>query len=244
MSGVKSKKSVLLMLLTVLLCATPLACTFTVPGGKKPVELSGMSQTPERTSIYRHGDWIIARASLHNHTVYSDGCRTPEDLLELARVQGMAILAYTDHREGKICMGKNKLVCAQTGGVESVGYHAYYDHLEKIQEKAREQDMIVTKGVEVSSPYFFNNGKFPSIVLRGQFKHFTVYSIQDPQVLADMPVSREISIFKPQPIPGDTPYQEFVDYIIGKGGIVHAVHVESQQDDWLGPVHVLTPAPI
>jgi hypothetical protein len=49
---------------------------------------------------------------------------------------------------------------------------------------------------------------------------------------------------RPEPSPGDTPYQQFVDYITDHGGIVHAVHVESAQDEWLGAVHILTPAPI
>jgi len=219
------------------------ACTISIPK-RKPVDLEVAGRAPERTPIYEHNGWTIARASLHNHTIYSDGCRTPEDLLELARMQGMAVLAYTDHREGKMCLGKNKMLCVQTGGVEKVGYRAYYEMLSEIQKMAAAQDMIVTRGVEVSSPYFFNNGKFPHLVIRGQYKHFTVYDIQDPSIYDDMPLKRHITVWKPEPVVGDVPYQEFIDYVVDNGGIVHAVHVESEQDDWLGPVHVLTPAPV
>jgi len=216
------------------------ACAIKVPKGR-PVALDNRGAEPERVAKYEHAGWTIARATLHNHTVYSDGCRTPEDLLELARIQGIAVLAYNDHREGTMCI--KPLLCADAGGVESAGYDKYFDHLRDIQELAREQDMIALKGVEVSSPYFYNNGKFPHIVIRGQFQHFTVYGIEDPEILDNMPVSHDMTL-SPQPFPGDTPYQEFVDYIHDNGGIVHAVHPESVQDDWLGTVHVLTPAPV
>ncbi|HUT55640.1 MAG TPA: PHP domain-containing protein [bacterium] len=208
---------------------------------KKPVALEAGAGAPERTPKYEHAGWTIARASLHNHTIYSDGKRTPEDLLELARRQGMAILAITDHREGEIKM--DGVLRAQAGGVEKVGYEAYYQRLGQVQAAARGEDMIVIKGVEVSPPYLYNAGKFPALVIAGQYNHFTVYDVPDPAVLAAMPVSHEIN-FRPEPSPGDTPYQQFVDYIADHGGIVHAVHAESAQDEWIGTTHVLTPAPV
>jgi hypothetical protein len=197
---------------------------------------------PERVPIYEHAGWTVARASFHNHTIYSDGAHTPEDLLELARQQGMAVLAYNDHREGKICM--DGVLCVQAGGVEKVGYDAYFDHLSKIQETAEDQNMIVTRGIEVSSPYLYNAGKFPHIVIVGQFRHFTVYDIEDTKIFNEMPARRKIESLKPETDPGDEPYQKFVDYIVDHGGIVHAVHVELSDDSWLGTIHVLTPPPL
>ena len=214
----------------------------TIPlGGGKAIPLDPAPAAVERTPVYHEAGWIIARGSIHNHTIYSDGQRTPEDLLELARRQGMAVLAYTDHREGKFCLGQR--VCVQTGGVEKVGYSAYYDHLRRMQAEAEKQGMIALKGVEVSSPYMFNLGRFPHIVLVGQFRHFTVYAVEDPAVLEAMPARRMVKR-KPEPFPGPKPYQEFVDYITDHGGIVHAAHVESPQDEWMGPAHVVTPPPI
>ena len=215
-------------------------CTISLPKGKA-VALDSVPGQPERTPRYDSPGWIIARGTLHNHTIYSDGCRTAEDLLKLAQAQGMAVLAYNDHREGKFCLGKK--FCVQTGGVEKVGYAAYYQHLRRIQEKAQAQGMIALKGVEVSSPYMANYGKFPRLVLAGQFQHFTVYAIEDPKILEQMPARRGVKL-KPEPIPDDKPFQEFVSYIAEHGGIVHAVHVESGQDEWLGPAHAVTPPPI
>jgi len=208
---------------------------------KKPIPLEKISSEPERTAIYRHDGWTIARASLHNHTIYSDGCRTPEDLLELARMQGMAVLAYTDHREGVVCYGK--MFCGDRGGVESVGYDVYYDHLDEIQETAASYGMIALKGVEVSPPYFRNYGRLPSLFLWGGANHFTVYAIEDPAVLEDMPTRDEIPL-SPETEYDQGPYEEFVKYIHDAGGIVHCVHPEWTSDGWDGTVHSMTIPPI
>jgi len=217
-------------------------CTISL-GKRKPVPLEAPSAAAERTPLYRQGEWIIARGSIHNHTIYSDGCRTPEDLLELARRQGMAVLAYTDHREGKICVGRSKGLCVQAGGVEKYGYDAYYEHIGEIQETASHMGMIVIKGVEISPPVAYNRGKFPHLLIMGQFNHFVVYAVHDPEILANMPVRNSLTL-KPESWPVENPYQKLVDYMNQQGGILHAVHVELDQDDWMGPVHILTPAPV
>src|SRR4030042_4791401 len=63
-------------------------CAISAGLKKRPLGLPPGGPAPERTPRYEHAGWIIARASIHNHTVYSDGCRTPEDLLEMAGRQG------------------------------------------------------------------------------------------------------------------------------------------------------------
>ncbi len=211
---------------------------------KDPVPLGPPPSEPERTPIYEDASYIIARASLHNHTTFSDGCRAPEDLLELAERQGMAILSYTDHREGTFCMGSGSRFCVKAGGVEDVGYDVYYERLREIQGMALDRGMIVTKGVEVSPPWMYNRGKAPGFMLEGQNRHFTVYNVEDPEILANMPVRNQLT-FKPEPM-SDVwgPLQEFVDYLDERDAIVHAVHVESDQDDWYGPVHLITQAPV
>ncbi|MFO8057971.1 MAG: PHP domain-containing protein [bacterium] len=215
-------------------------CTISL-GMKKHKELKDWGGEPERARFYQAGEWKVARASLHNHTTWSDGCRKPEELLELARQQGMAILAITDHREGTICMGKG--LCVETGGVENHGYDAYYERLEEIERQAEEEGMILLEGVEVI-PWFYNMGKFPALVLRGLFQHFTVYGVSDAEVLQNMPIRRNFPDFKPEQIPDATHWQEFVDYVNENGGMVHAVHVESDQDEWLGAAHAVTPSPV
>jgi len=193
----------------------------------------------ERTPLYQLDDWTIARASLHNHTIYSDGCRTPEDLLELARRQGMAILAYADHREGDFCVKEGSKFCITFNGIEKVGYETYFDHLNRL--KAESEDIIVIAGIEVM-PWFFNAGHPPNLVITNQNAHFTVYAIEDPQVYYNMPVRRALDDLKPELDPGLQVYQDYVDYIVDNGGIIHAAHVESYQDIWAAKtIHATSP---
>ncbi len=217
-------------------------CTVGIGLKKEPMMLETRGGEPERTPVYEHAGWIIARGSIHNHTTYSDGCREADDLLELARQQGMAVLAYNDHREGKICTGEKGFFCGNPGGVEHYGYSVYFDHLRKIQEKARPHNMIVLKGLEVI-PYFYNYGKAPSLVLDGLQSHFTVYGIEDEKVYEEMPAENTITI-KPSPIPDYAPWQEWVDYILDHGGIVSAAHVEEGDIVWYGPAQGACPPPI
>lgn len=201
----------------------------------KAVPLVGDEAEPH-TPVYNHDGWIVARASMHNHTIYSDGSRTPEHLLELARMSGMAILSYNDHREGDICIGKG--ACLPTNGIEKYGYDVYLDHINRIKESS--DDILVLAGIEVM-PWFYQAGRAPSLVVMNQNFHFTVYDIDDPEVLAKMPARRSVENLKPEKDPGNVPYQEFVDYIADNGGIVHAVHVESNQDRWIaGSVHAVS----
>ena len=225
-----------------LVLAALAGCTLNVGINKKPKAIDTRGAAPSRTPVYRDAGFIIARASMHNHTTYSDGCRTPEDLLELAREQGMAILAFTDHREGRVCGGKSELLCAKVGGVEAHGYDVYFDHLRRVQAAAAAQNMIVLKGLEFF-PYFYNYGKLPALTLEGLQRHFTVYHLDDPAVLLAAPAAHVIT-FKPLPIPDLKPWQDFVDYITSHGGMVHAVHVEDGEDVWYGPAHGAVPPPI
>ena len=239
----KNRRKAFLVLAVVLMaCFCISACVINVGIKKDPLELAVRGQQPERTPIYEHAGWIIARSSLHNHTTYSDGCRTPEDLLELARMQGMSVLSITDHREGKICAGERGVVCARVGGIEDYGYDVYFNHLKKLAAAAQKQGMILLQGVEVF-PWFWNYGKFPALVLDGLQHHFVVYDVYDPKVFENMPARRHITI-SPEPIPDAAPWQRWVDYMLDHGAIVHAVHVEEGEDMWIGPVHGACPPPI
>ncbi len=229
-------------LLAALFMVITAGCVIGIGMKKDRAHLEPDGFKPARTPVYKQGDWIIARASLHNHTIFSDGCRSAEDLLELARRQGMAVLAITDHREGRICTSDSELMCLKPGGIEEYGYDTYFSRLSELQEVAHEQDMLLVKGVEVI-PYFYNYGKAPYLVLDGLQHHFVVYGIEEPQVYADMPARQNISL-DPEPVPTAAPWQRWVDYIVGHGGIIHAAHVEAGEDVWYGSVHGVCPPPI
>ncbi len=202
-----------------------------VPIGDKKL----VSHTPK----YSLGKWTVARASLHNHTVLSDGCRAPADLVKQARLEGMSVLAITDHREGDFCY-KDTNICITFNGIEKIGYEEYFRRLRKL--KRENPDIILLIGIEVM-PWFYNAGKFPHMVITNQNAHFTVYDIHDPEVYENMPARRSLDTLEPELSPGIGPYRKFVSYIKDRGGIVHAVHVESYQDIWTANVIHATSTP-
>jgi hypothetical protein len=229
------------LLLTLLLVVFVAGCSNLIYlTGQKAIPL-GPAGEQERTPIYRYGEWTIARASMHNHTTFSDGVRTPEDLLELARREGIAVLAYNDHREGGIKIKHGPRI--PVNGIErkGVGYNVYFDRLRPLREQSR--DILVLIGAEVN-PFLYNFGKVPYLNIAYQNRHLTVYGIDDPQVFWEMPVWREVDPSPPMPYQDLSHFQEFIDYIRRNGGIVMAAHVESKQDDWVGPVHFFDQPPI
>jgi len=199
------------------------------------------ANTVPRTPIYHQGDWIVARASLHNHSTFSDGVHTPEDLLELAQREGIAIMAVTDHREGGIKIKHGPRI--PVNGIEHFGYPAYFDRLRPLAQQYQEKGMIVLIGAEVNA-YLYNYGKAPHLVVAYQNRHIVMYGIDDPQVFQNMPVWREVSIRKSEHYHGLENFQTFVDYVRDHGGITTAAHVESLEDIWLGPVHFFDGPPI
>lgn len=236
----KDRNSIKALLLAALLAALIAGCAEMIYlTGHKTTPLQPYTGAP-RTPIYHHGPWTIARASLHNHTTFSDGSYSPEDLLSLARQEGMAILSYNDHREGSICFRKG--VCLPINGIERVGYPAYFERLNRV--KAEAKDLIVLIGIE-AIPYLYNAGKAPNFVIFGELSHFTVFGIADPAVYTNMPAIREMRDLRPQAPPPDlAPYQTFVDYLVERGGLVNCAHPESIQDDWIGPAHFINPGPV
>ena len=202
--------------------------------GQKNMKLGPNLGTPH-TPVYQQGDWIIARASLHNHTNISDGVYAPEDLIALAKREGIAILAITDHREGGIKLSGG--IKIPVNGIEKIGYDAYFKKLTPLKQAAEaENKMIVLLGAEVN-PFLFNIGKFPNAVVMEQNSHFVVYKINDPEVFKNMPVWREVSLKPVLAPPGQKPFQDWVDYIISNGGLTFVAHPDSEMNTWVLSIH-------
>jgi len=207
------------------------------------VVLEEKREVPLHTPVWSYDGWVIARGSVHNHTIYSDGCRSAEDLIELARNEGIAVLAITDHREGRLCAGKSGDFCVNMGGVDSkkIGYRKYFEHLNRLAEAS--QMPIVLVGLEVA-PNMWNEGYFPWLTMKATHWHFTTYGIEDYRVYEGMPARKELRM-KPEPDPGIAPFQEFVDYIINNGGLVFQAHPESRQySQYYNLVYLLEGAPV
>jgi hypothetical protein len=205
---------------------------------KKQIPLTENPAAPLDTPVYNHEGWVIARGSLHNHTTYSDGCRTPEDLVKQARNEGIAVLSFNDHREGRMCASKN--FCVDVGGVDSpkVGYQKYYEHISRLA--ADNKNPIIIYGHEVV-PYLWNERAFPFLLGRGGNWHYTVYGLNNPDLYAKMPARKQISS-KRETDPGLDPFVKFVNYIRDNGGFVFLAHPDIADNQWLLTAHSWSPA--
>jgi hypothetical protein len=208
----------------------------------KQVPFQTSKASPDTTPVYHLDDWLIARASMHNHTTFSDGCRSPEDLVQQARDEGIAVLAITDHREGTLCLGEK--ICLDLGGVDNKkrgSYDRYFEELQKLSSQTA--DPILFIGLE-TGPYFWNEGVLPYANLKGVHWHFTSYGIDDKEVYKKMPARMGVAA-KPEPDPGIKPYQEWVDYMVKAGGMVFQAHPESFDNGvYGGVVHMISGMPI
>ncbi len=210
---------------------------------QKPYGLIQKAGTPEHTPTWNYGGWIVARGSVHNHTTYSDGNLSPEELIQNARNQGIAVLAITDHREGSICIGKHQLICGNMGGVDSkkVGYEKYWEHITRLAKETT--DPVILPGFEVA-PHMWNEGYFPYLSIKASHWHFTTYGIDDIKVYENMP-ARAMMLMKPEQDPTAQPFVEFVDYITANGGMVFQAHPESfEYERYFDLVYLLAAAPV
>jgi hypothetical protein len=199
-------------------------------GPKKPVPVTEQ-KTPEHTPVWNYEGWTIARGSMHNHTIYSDGCHTSADLVKLARNQGIAVLGISDHREGRTCLGKNAKVCANAGGVEGrgKGYPKYMAEIAKLADESK--NPLIIPGLEIV-PYVWNAQGFPLMVIMGDNWHFTAYNIKDPAVFENMPAFKTIKL-RAQKDPGADPYNKWVDYLRDNGGLVFQAHPGWGDPHWI-----------
>jgi len=209
---------------------------------EKPIPVSEKRGTPEHTPVWNNSGWVIARGSIHNHTTFSDGCRTPEDLIQQARNEGIAVLSITDHREGRTCVGKDQKICVNMGGFDSkkVGSKKYFEYMKRLASET--ESPVVLVGFEIG-PYMWNEGYFPWLTLKATHWHFTVYKIDTPELFSRMPAPWGIAP-EPQPDPGLKPYRDFVNYVIENGGIVFQAHPESgNYERYYNLVYLLSGAP-
>lgn len=186
--------------------------------GNGPESYKGSAAAPE---IYPVTGGYAVKGSLHNHTNLSHAALTPQELVDVARSRGIAVLGIAEHDSLEACW--SKIFCFRNPSVQRMGYVTYLEQLADLQR--RNPDVMVLPGVEVS-PYAWWSGFPPFLTLHDWDVHFTVYDLERADILADMPVlgdryPRCCGYDKPS---GIERYQEFVNYITGAGGVVFLAH--------------------
>ena len=178
----------------------------------------GTASLPE---VHQVADGYAVKGTLHNHTNLSHAALTPQELVDVAKSRGVAVLGIAEHDSLEACW--SGMFCFRNPSVQRMGYAAYLEQLAGLQRQ--NPDVIVLPGVEVS-PYAWWSGFPPFLTLHDWDVHFTVYNVERPEVLGDMPVlgdryPRCCSYERPS---GMTRYQDFVKYINDAGGAVFLAH--------------------
>ncbi len=227
------KRRCIILLLAVLVFGLE-ACTIPISRAREGVLVTPLA-SPERTPVYENGGWIIARASMHNHTVFSDGIRSMEGLVQLARNQGIAVLAITDHHQLGMQFGpirvKSNSITERKGG-----YEDYFQHLCRLRDETT--DVIIIPGVEYTG-WGWAEGKFSNANLWGMSHHFVVYGIEDSRVWEQAPHQVELPVKEyNDPDSELEPLITLVRYFREAGGMVFWAHPDWYNEGSYGPIKV------
>ena len=210
-----------------LAAATALLCSACVTQGlfAERRALSSYLGDAPRPEMHRTTDGWALKASLHNHTRWSHGALSAEELVQVARSNGVAVLAVTEHDLLEACY--TRLLCFRDPSVVEMGYENYFSRMNALQQA--NPDLVLLPALEVT-PYAYWRGFPPWIRLHGWNRHFTVYDLENPSSCAAMPTlgnqSRPRSYF--QGDAGEEPYARFTRYVAEQGGMAFLAHPESQ----------------
>ena len=181
----------------------------------------GSAAAPE---IYPVTGGYAVKAALHNHTNLSHAALTPQELVEVARSRGIAVLGIAEHDSLEACW--SGLFCFRNPSVQRMGYAAYLAQMRDLQQQ--NPDVIVLPGLEVS-PYAWWSGFPPLLTLRDWDVHFTVYNLESAEILDQMPIpgARYPRCCSYHELSGIGRYRDFVSYLTAAGGLVFQAHPES-----------------
>src|SRR5689334_22595585 len=98
--------------------------------------------------VYQTPSGLVMKAVLHVHTNLSHAALSPEEVVQVAKSRGVAVVAFAEHDNLEVCWGP--LFCFRQHSVQRMGYEAYLSRMEAIQKDNPE--VIVVPGLEIS-PY-------------------------------------------------------------------------------------------
>lgn len=182
----------------------------------------GDARSPE---MHRTAEGWALKAALHTHTRWSHGALSAEELVQVARSNGVAVLAVTEHDLLEACY--TRLFCFRDPSVVEMGYASYFSQMDELQRAT--PDLVLLPALEVT-PYAYWRGFPPWLRLHGWNRHFTVYDLDDPSSCATMPTlgnqDRPRSYF--QGDRGDETYARFTRHVAEHGGMTFLAHPESE----------------
>ncbi len=161
--------------------------------------------------------------TLHTHTKVSDGLFSASEVVEIARRRGLGVVIFTDHSDLE---WEYFGVKVKHDSILSYGFQEYLDLVESVS--ADNPDMIVMAGIE-ASPFYYWKGGFLEPELRDWTKHLTIYGLKTAEDYEKLPIvaygtSRFDQMSGEQ---GVEPYQDLIDYVNKREGLIFWAHLES-----------------
>lgn len=191
-------------------------------------------------------EYIKARCVIHVHSTISSGYLTVEDYSKLAKEKGVDSIIITDNILQRYEYGLWPLrgifkKVVEKGSILKYGPKNYFQSIKEANMKYK--DVIIIDGLQANPFYFWTGSVFQgNLVLNGRAKDMLVVGLGDAKSYEDLPiVGNRNSRF--DQYHGDKfiePYQNLIDYVNRKKGLIFWVHPEIEENLSMGGVRLIT----
>lgn len=137
------------------------------------------------------GKYTLIPGVIHVHTTISNGEKTPEEIVQLAKEKGMKVVIFTDHDTMRWSYGTPPLrrvlqKVVDQNSILKYGAANYINTIEGLNEKY--PDMLIMHGAE-AIPFYYWQGSFlkDTLVLLNGNKHILVMGLQTPSDYEKLP---------------------------------------------------------
>jgi len=128
---------------------------------------------------------------IHVHSTISNGEKTPEGIVQLAKEKGIKVIIFTDHDTMRWSYGTPPLrrvlqKVVEQNSILKYGAANYINTIEGLNEKY--PDMLIMHGAE-AIPFYYWQGSFlkDTLVLQSGNKHILVMGLQTPSSYENLP---------------------------------------------------------
>lgn len=191
-------------------------------------------------------EYRLERGVMDLHSNISDGLYPPETTADFFKKEGIKVLIFGDSALRKWEYGlwplRNLIKkTIQEKSVLRLGADKYLKELESLQNKF--PGLLIIPGLEASPFYYWEGSPFSkNFSLNDSYKEFLVIGLGQRD-FQDMPIvgNRSLKFNQYQGRQGIKPYQNLIDYVIKKGGIIFWAHPEMESVQKYKGIEVYTP---
>ncbi|MFH1232038.1 MAG: hypothetical protein V1709_11155, partial [Planctomycetota bacterium] len=203
-------------------------------------------QPPSEPPLITDNTFHHIAAAIHLQTPISGGKRSLNDYIKLAKQHEIGILIITDHDNQRYEYGiwPFRWLIKKTFEETSVlkyGIEKYFPLLK--QAGSSSDDVLIIDGVE-SMPFYYWEGSYfqKNLSLNDRGKHLLVIGLNDVNAYKNLPlVANGKSRFNQyNSSQGYAPYQDLINYVNSKGGLVFWSHPEARESKLIRGIKVNT----